>query len=72
MFLSLISVGGRPLKLVKAIAPDPISNTNPIVNIMKKIIATENPNILTWYNVTPIGNNNNISRSNIKNNIATI
>ena len=34
-------------KLVKAIAPDPISNTNPIVKIIKKIIAIENPKVDT-------------------------
>ena len=59
-------------KLVKAIAPDPISNTNPIVKIIKKIIAIENPKVDTWYKVTATGNKSNISRSNIKNNIATI
>ncbi len=53
-------------------APDPISNTNPIVKIIKNIIAIENPKIESWYKVTATGNNNNITRSKIKNNIATI
>ena len=30
------------------IAPEPISSINPIVKIVKKIIAIENPNALTW------------------------
>jgi hypothetical protein len=44
-------------------APVPISNTNPMVNTIKNIKATENPNILTWYKVKAIGNNSNISKS---------
>lgn len=34
-------------KLFKAIAPDPISNTNPIVNTIKKIIPIVNPKVET-------------------------
>ena len=34
-------------KLVKAIAPEPISSTNPIVKTIKNIIAIENPKVLT-------------------------
>jgi len=54
------------------IAPEPISNINPIVNTIKKIKAILKPKVLTLYKVTAIGNNNNISKSKIKNNIATI
>ena len=43
-----------------------------MVNTIKNINATENPNILTWYKVTAMGNNNKISRSKIKNKIATV
>jgi len=39
---------------------------------MKNIIAIAKPNILTWYRVKAKGYSNTISRSNIKNNIATI
>ena len=53
------------------IAPEPISKINPIVNTTKKIKAILNPKVLTLYKVTAIGNNNNISKSNIKNNIST-
>ena len=60
------------MKLVKPIAPDPIYNTNPIVNIIKKIIPIENPKEETWYSETANGKSNNISRSKIKNNKATI
>ena len=59
-------------KLVKPIAPEPISNTKPIVKIIKNIIPIENPKIETWYKETANGNNNKISRSKIKNNKATI
>ena len=52
-------------------APEPISKINPIVNTTKKIKAILNPKVLTLYKVTAIGNNNNISKSKIKNNIAT-
>jgi len=48
---------------VTFIAPEPISNTKPIVNTIKNIKATEKPNILTWYNVTAIGNRSNIGIS---------
>ena len=59
------------LASVIEIAPDPISRTNPIVKTKKKINATANPKILTWYRVTAIGNNNRISRSKTKKRIAT-
>ena len=42
-----------------------------MVNTIKNINTIENPNTLTWYKVTAIGNNNNISKSKIKNNKAT-
>jgi len=60
------------LWVVIDMAPEPISNINPIVNTTKKIKAILNPKVLTLYKVTAIGNNNNISKSKIKNNIATI
>ena len=34
--------------LVKEIAPEPISNTKPIVKTIKNIIATLNPKVPTW------------------------
>jgi hypothetical protein len=39
---------------VKYNLPDPISNTNPNVNTIKKIIAIVNPYTETLYNVTPM------------------
>jgi len=59
-------------KLVNAIAPEPISSTNPTVNTIKKKIPTVKPKIETWYSETANGNNNSISRSNIRNRRATI
>src|SRR6267142_2163999 len=59
------------LFVVIEIAPEPISKINPIVKTTKKIKAILNPKVLTLYKVTAIGNNNNISKSKIKNNIAT-
>ena len=58
-------------KEVSLIAPDPISKTNPIVKTIKNIIAIENPNTLTLYNVTAIGKSSSISRSKTKNNKPT-
>ena len=65
-FLKLVCV-----ELAIEIAPEPISKINPIVKTIKKIKAILNPKVLTLYKVTAIGNNNKISKSNIKNNIAT-
>jgi len=53
------------------IAPTVISRINPIVNIIKNIIAITNPKILIEYNETLTGNNKTSSISNIRNNIAT-
>ena len=53
------------------IAPEPISKIKPTVNTRKKIKTIEKPNILIWYKDKATGNNNNISKSKIKNNIAT-
>ena len=44
------------------IAPDPISNTKPIVKIIKKISAIAKPKKETWYKQTAIGNNSIISK----------
>ena len=60
------------MALVIDIAPDPISNINPIVSTIKNIKAIEKPKELTCYKVPAIGNNKSISKSNTKNNIATI
>ena len=58
--------------LVKEIAPEPISNINPIVKIRKNKIAITQPKIFTWYSDTAKGIMNNNSKSNIKKLIATI
>ena len=51
--------------------PEQISIINPIVRIIKKIIATENPYNPDWYKETEIGKIKTISRSNTKNRIPT-
>lgn len=53
------------------IAFDPISKINPTVRIKKNRTATAKPNVLIFERVTPKGNNNTNSKSNIKNSIAT-
>ena len=68
LILSFIDCeGGYSIFLdsVNLIAPVPISRTNPIVKMLKNIIAIENPKTLTWYKLTARGNNNKISKSKI-------
>ena len=59
------------LSVVNLIAPLPISNTKPIVNIIKKITNIENPKLPISYKVTPTGIIKIISRSKTRNNKAT-
>ena len=72
LFLRLFYLLLRLSVLDNEIAPDPISKTNPIVNTIKNIIATEKPKVLTWYKVTPMGINKRISRSKTRNNKPTM
>jgi hypothetical protein len=56
---------------LRLITSFPISKINPIVNIIKNIIATTKPNVLIAYNDTLIGNNRTSSISKTKKSIAT-